>query len=386
MRAHDERFPRGRAARTARRRAERARVERELRDVRFVEVPETSASAFARTAAGLANAFAIGAGATWLLLLITAIVGDEALGDLSRELEFEEFFRATVLPLFGLAAALALAIPLLAALDATTSLRLLERHVAAHPDQVPSAGQRARLAILPARHVRRAVLAVAVIAMAGGGFCLCFALFDDEGRTPVVWTIVGVSAAVIVAWLVVRSILLGVEEGQEARRAELEVGWKRAVVAADFAEEHRREASPVEDPPALLRERFFRGIDRALLVAGCALFAVAAIWFVSVWLRQPCRQCDERYFDEPVERFIDGLSLWGGVAIACALAITIALAVVRIVMMRRVELAAVRWVADGRPRRAPDEVTDALLLDPRAGRWASLAIVAAIMPIALFAI
>lgn len=372
--------------RTVRRRARRARAGRELRDLRFVEVPETHASAFARTAVGLVNAFAVGAGATWLLLLVAAIVGDEALGDLSRALEFDEFLRATVLPLFGLAAVLALAIPLLGALDAATALRLLERHVTANPGQVPSAAHRGRLAILPARHLRRAVLAVAVIAMAVGGFCLLFALVDDEGRTPVVWTVVGVSAALVVAWLVVRSLLLGVEEGQEARRAELEVGWARSVVAADLAEERRREASPVADPPALQRPRFFERVDRLLVIAVCALFAVGAIWFVSVWLRQPCKRCDERYFDEPVERFIDGLSLWGGVAIAGVLVITAALGIARLAMMRRVELAAVRWVADGGPRRAPEEVADALLLDPRAGRWASSAIVAAIMPLALFVI
>ncbi|GAA1779004.1 hypothetical protein GCM10009748_09640 [Agromyces lapidis] len=382
----DERARSGRAARTERRRAARARVERELADLRFVEVPETGPSAFARTAVGLSIALAVGTGATWATLLIAAIVGEEVLWELSSELGFEDLFRTTVLPLFGLAAGLALAIPLLGALGAATSLRLLERHATAHPDEVPSAGQRARLVVLPARHLRRAVLAVAVIAMAVGGFCLLFALADDEGRTPLVWTIVAVCTVLVVAWLIARSILLGVEEGQAARRAELEVGWRRPLAAADLAEERRRKASPADDPPAMLRPGFFARIDRALAVATGALFLVGAVWFVSVWLRQPCKRCDERYFDDPVERFIDGLSLWGGIGIVCALAIAGGLFIARLAMMRRIELAAVRWVADGRPRRAPEEVTDALLLDPRAGLWASGAIVAAAMPIALFAI
>lgn len=384
MREHDERSPSARAARTERRRAARGRAERELADLRFVEVPETRASAFARTAVGLAKGFAVGTGATWLLLLIAAIVGDEALWELSNELGIEEMLRATVLPLFGLAATLALAIPLLGALDAATALRLLERHAAEHPDQVPSAAQRARLGQLPARHLRRAVLAVAVIAMAVGGFCLFFALVDDEGRTPLVWTIVAVSAVLVVAWLIARSILLGVEEGQAARRAELEVRWRREAVAAEFAEERRRMASPAEDPPAMLRPGFFARIDRALAVATGALFVVGAIWFVSVWLRQPCKRCDERYFDDPVERFIDGLSLWGGIAIVCALAIAGGLFIARLAMMRRVELAAVRWVADGRPRRVPEEVAESLLLGPRAGLWTSRLIVAVCAPLAAF--
>ncbi|MFF2272239.1 hypothetical protein ACFVTX_08185 [Agromyces sp. NPDC058136] len=320
-----------------------------------------------------------------MTMLIAAIVGDEALWELSNELRSEELLRATVLPLFGLAATLALAIPLLGAFDAATALRLLERHAAEHPDQVPSAAQRARLGVLSARHVRRTVLAVAVIAMAVGGFCLFFALVDDEGRTPLVWTIVAVSAVLVAASLVVRTILLGVEERQAGRRAVLEVRWRRDAVAAEFAEERRREASPAEDPPAMLRPGVFARIDRALAVAAGALVIVVAIWFVSVWLRQPCKRCDERYFDEPIERFIDGLSLWGGIAIACALAVTAVLVVVRLVLMRRVETAAARWVADGRPRRVPEEVAESMLLSPRAGLWVSRLIVAVFVPFAVFA-
>ncbi|MFE6964108.1 hypothetical protein ACFVAJ_03285 [Agromyces sp. NPDC057679] len=380
----DDRARSGRAARTERRRAARDRAERELRDLRFVEVPETASSAFGRTAVGLAIALAVGAGATWVTMLIAAIVSDEALWQLSHDLDVDAFLRATVVPLFGLGAGLALAIPLLGALDVAAALRLLEHHASAEPGQVPSSAHRARLATLPARHVRRAALVVAVIAMAVGGFCLLFALFDEEGRTPVVWAIIGVSTVVVLGWLVVRSWLVGVEERQEHRRAVLEAGWASTVVVADLSETRRREASTSIEPPAQLLPGFAARIDRAIVIAACALGAVLAIWFVSVWLRQPCRRCDERYFDDPVERFIDGLSLWGGIAIAGALAVIAALVVARLVLMRRVERAAVRWVADGQPRRVPGEVAEPLLLGSRAGLWTSRLVVAVFTPLAAY--
>ncbi|WP_022890363.1 hypothetical protein [Agromyces italicus] len=382
----DDRARSGRAARTERRRAARSRAERELAELRFVEVPETADSAFWRTAVGLSIALAVGTGASWAALLIAAIVGDEALWQLSHELDVEAFLRATVLPLFGLAAALAITIPLLGALDVAAALRLLERHASAEPGQVPSSVHRARLAILPARHVRRAALVVAVIAMAVGGFCLLFALIDDEGRTPIVWTIIGVSLVAVLGWLVVRSSLVSVEERQEYRRAVLEAGWADTVTVADLSEQRRREASTAIEPPPQLLPTFTRRIDRAIVVAACALGAAVAIWFVSVWLRQPCRRCDERYFDDPIERLIDGLSLWGGVAIACAMVVTAALVVVRLVLMRRVEVGAMRWVADGRPRRVPGEVAESMLLGPRAGLWTSRLIVAVFAPFAAFVV
>ncbi|MFF2274581.1 hypothetical protein [Agromyces sp. NPDC058126] len=386
MDERDERAQSGRAARTERRRATRDRTERELRDLRFVEVPETVSSAFGRTAVGLSIALAVGAGATWVTMLIAAIVGDEALWQLTHDLDLDvdAFLRATVIPLFGLAAALALAIPLFGALDGAAALRLLEHHASAEPGQVPSSAHRVRLATLPARHVRRAAFVVAVIAMAVGGFCLLFALFDEEGRTPIVWTIIGVSTVVVLGWLVVRSSLIGVEERQEYRRAVLELSWARSVVVAELSEKRRREASTAAEPPAQLLPTFTQRIDRAIVIAACTLGAVVAIWFVSVWLRQPCRRCDERYFDDPVERFIDGLSLWGGIAIACALAVTAVLVVVRLVLMRRTELAAVQWVADGRPRRVTEEVAESMLLGPRAGLWTSRLIVAVFTPLAAF--
>lgn len=386
MDERDDRARSGRAARTERRRAARARGERELADLRFVEVPETGPSAFARTAVGLSIALAVGTGATWATLLIAAIVGDEALWQLSHDLDVDAFLRATVLPLFGLATALALAIPLFGALDAAAALRLLEHHAGAEPGQVPSSAHRARLTILPARHVRRAALVVAVIATAVGGFCLLFALFDEEGRTPIVWTIVGVSTVVVLGWLVIRSSLVGVEERQEYRRAVLETEWASTVAVADLSEQRRREASAEVEPPAQLLPTFTARIDRAIVIAACALGAVVAIWFVSVWLRQPCRRCDERYFDDPVERFIDGLSLSGGIAIALAMAVTAALVVVRLVLMRRSELAAVRWVADGVPRRVPVEAAESMLLGPRAGLWMSRLIVAVFAPSAAFVV
>ncbi|SFR71260.1 hypothetical protein SAMN05428970_1150 [Agromyces sp. CF514] len=376
----------GRAARTARRRAARIRTENELRDLVFVEVPDTTASAIARTAADLSIAFAVGAGAAWALLLIAAIVGDEALGSLSREreLELDAFLRATIPPLFVLAAVISLAISLLAAADAAAALRLLERHTAAKPNELPSAAHRARLATPPARFVRRSVLAVAVIAMAVGGFLLCFALLDEEGRIPEVWTVVAVSVVVVLAWLVARPSLQRLEERQGGRSFALELTWKRSLGAADLAEWRRREASDAVEPPAGLLPSAKNRSARPLLIAVCALGVALVLWFVSVWLRQPCKRCDERYFDEPVERFIDGLSLWGGIAIALIVALIAVLAVVLLVQTRRAERAAVRWVADGTPRRVPDEVAEQLLLGQRAGLWASRVVMAALVPPAVF--
>lgn len=380
----DERARSGRAARSERRRAERARNERELADLRFVEVPESTASAFARTALDLTIAFAVGAGATWLLLLIAAIVGDEALWRLAQELDADAFLRATIVPLFAIVAALSLAIPLLGALDAATALRLLEQHASTQPLQVPSASHRARVGRVPGRYLRRAALTVAVLAMAVGGFLLFFALVDEEGRTPPVWTLIAVSCAIVIGWLAARPLLQHLEERQGERRLALEAAWQRTVGAADLAERRRREASAAVEPPRELLPTATRPGDRALAVAVVALLAALAIWFVSVWLRKPCRRCDERYFDDPVERFIDWLSLWGGVAIVGILAVIAALVVVRLVRMRRFERAAVRWVADGQPRRVRAEVVEPMLLGPRAALWWSRLIVAVFAPFALY--
>ncbi|WP_127792506.1 hypothetical protein [Agromyces sp. LHK192] len=359
--------------------------QRAASQLRFVEVPETTASAVARAGVDVAIGFTAGTAATWVLLLVAAIVFDEALWDLERATGFDEFFRLTVPALFVLGPVLALAIPTLSGVAAAQSLRLLERHAAQHPDAVPSWAQESRIAILPARYARRAVLTIAVVAMAVGGFALLFGLFDDEGRgQPAVWAIVVVSVVAVLGWLVVRVLLQAAEEEQDARRVAIRAPWQRLESTTEAMERRRREALPVEDPPALLRPRAFARLETALIVAAVATGVSVVAWFASVWLRQPCRRCDEQYYDEPVERFIDGLSLYGGIAIAVCGAIVVLLTAAFVIVRRIRERTAFRQVADGRPRWWTDDAALPLLLRQRAGRMTTWLVAGGIAPPALW--
>ena len=48
-----------------------------------------------------------------------------------------------------------------------------------------------------------------------------------------------------------------------------------------------------------------------------------ALFFIGVWLRKPCRRCEMRYFDPPIESFIDVVIVIGGPLIWLSLALGI---------------------------------------------------------------
>lgn len=349
---------------------------------RFVDVGGGGAAvtnALLRTTLG----FLAGAGAAFIALLITGIVGEEALWELSDAIELDLLARAGAGFALVVAAAAGVVLPMLYAADAAQFLRRLERHPVA-ATSLPAARARARVATAPARILRRMLLAWGLIGGTGVVLLLCAIPGEpDAPEDPVFWIGFGVSAALFVAWLGLRPLLIGFEARWMVRMHPFAYGWNARQGFVEQAETRRREASPADDGPGILAPRATRTLARVTAGAGIALGLAAAGWFASVVTRQPCRTCDPRSYDEPVEQFIDGLSLVGGALIAVIAAVLVLLLIANVVVLRVREIAAARWVADGRPRRAPADRVERFLVGGRAAVWFAQGLVAVVAPAGL---
>ena len=167
----------------------------------------------------------------------------------------------------------------------------------------------------------------------------------------------------------VASLVAGrrIDAGWAARMRPLQDAWAASAATLDASDAGRRASAPEGALPGVRRESRMRTI---VARGSIVLFVVAFVVFMfSVWMRKPCRRCDERYWTDPVEQLIDVLSLWSGVTllvIAAGALVAVALHVVGLVV-REGELLA--WARTGGVRQVPLAQLAEVLFGPSPARY-----------------
>lgn len=368
-------------------RSEAAETAAQSAKLTFTEPEPPVSLAITRSLIEVVIGFLVGTGGMFAVLLVGGIVGEEALFDLYAGADLDFVGRGGAGALLLFVAGGAVLLPVLGAIERAQLLAVVERHAVEHADAVPPAGVRERVKLSPARGLARLMLGLGIVALVVGAV---IAIVLTEGADdPEPWVTLGVCAVLALGWLGLRPVWRALDSSWSSRADLLREQWTRRVPLAVAADERRRRDAISDPGPRLLDRRSTRGLGRATGAAGALLFVSLAAWFVSVWLRQPCRTCDERFFDDPMDQVISVWSLVGGVAILISAVFLAIVALAWLVVIALRERAAARWVADGRLRRAPVSMVAWLLVSDRAAVLAArtlAAIGAALLMVALSAI
>lgn len=327
---------------------------------------------------GLADAgigAAIGVGYGFLLILVLGIVGEETLWSVYRDLE--PLLQGALGTLLVFAVVLAVVVPVLLLIERFTVLRLGERHVAEHPDEVPSQSFRTALDVAPGEGLAVAGTIVMVVFGLLGAISLGMFLFGDEFREePVVWIAAAGSAVLFaVGWMLRRSAR-GVADRSGARVAALRRQWAPVLSAAVNRDAAQRRSAPYGVLPRIVVVPSARALGRGVRIVGIVAGVASLIFIVSVVLRQPCRGCDQLSWDQPMEDAIDVLSLSGGGLLVLCGVVGGLLWLSGLALQAVREAALRRWAADGAPRQADAGVLPDFLIGQRAARRAARALAA----------
>ncbi|MFC4139928.1 MULTISPECIES: hypothetical protein [unclassified Microbacterium] len=302
---------------------------------------------------------------TWVTFLVGLVVGivSEETGVLEG---FDPLFRdaAGVLLITGFV--LAVLTPAAAIVRRFALLPAVERLHGSDSEAVPPLEARTLLAKSPADGVR---LAGTVLVWLGLGLVALFLLAIAVGGlwdNAAAWVLTACAGALFIVGVLLSWLGTALLRAFDPRMQALEKLWRRLVPTAVAREKIQRSRLPEAQLPRILQA----SSSPAMRVGGMVLAGVMGVGgivlFASVYLRQPCRTCDERYWDEPVERGIDGLSLFGGTMLIIG-AVALALVWAGFVVSRiRVERALLRWLDAAGPSRIDDERARALLTLPTA--------------------
>lgn len=316
-----------------------------------------------------------GLGISFAAILVLGIVGEEALSTFYSELDLDPLFRASMGGVLVVAAVLALAYPTMRIVVRFATLSALVEHAETQPDVVPVRAQRALVEKSPAGEVRVFGLVLAIV----GGFVagmMLIMLVTEYGMAEHIETwiaIGGGGALVFVGWRTRRAGRAdGPIERYWADRSRALGAQISLVASATDRERTRRESVADEDAPAIMRVgsgRVARAINRIVLAAAVV---ATMTFFLSVFLRQQCRNCEPVTWDQPMENVIDVLSLLSSTVIVATAAFGILSWIAGVLLQVASERAMRSWARDGAPRGMEHSVRDTFLLGPSAAMRAGV--------------
>lgn len=299
-------------------------------------------------------------------ILIIAIVGEEALGALYREVDLDPVFRAAMGVIVAVWAVLALIVPPVFVAERFAAFRAVERAALAAPDGIPPRSLRQALAKAPAAQLE-SMGAITSWCLGGLGALFLIALLVTDLRDdPVAWSVFGVIVAMAVVQAALSSLGHRLRRRSEDRVTHQHERWKRLSPLVDEADARRRDAAPAADLPRLLTVPSARVSARIVFFAVVALVISLGAFIVSVYIRQQCRYCDPISYDEPIERGIDVLSLASGVALACCAIVGVVLWVGSVILLRAREGVLARWARGSGPRRVDADAVTPVITGARA--------------------
>ncbi|MFF2493434.1 hypothetical protein [Agromyces sp. NPDC058064] len=326
----------------------------------------------------------LGVVAVFLLGLVIGIVGEEALGALSRELELDAAMRGSFGSVFVVVPAAAALLGIAGGVERLLWPRALARQRRDDPEAVPPSLIRRRVRTSPGVLFGRVGLALGIVGLCASLLMLGVATTDSGGAgDPVTWFVLLGGLVATAVWLLARPAWKAVDRRWNERLAAAR-GPQGDVSRALDAERARRERARPDDGPAILDPAVDRRLRRLTGFAAIPFAVACAAWMLSVYARQQCRTCDPVSYEQPVEQSIDGLSLASGIGVLVTTATLAACGLAWLVLAARRRGAAARWVADGAPRRTPVERLERLLLgDPAAVGFARLLAAFAAPPLML---
>ncbi|WP_309064533.1 hypothetical protein [Microbacterium sp.] len=312
-----------------------------------------------------------GTAVTFAVLLVTGILAEETelFGEFTAAAD--ALLRASmgVILLTGLV--LAIAWPAFLVAERTALLGALEKRAVTHPDEVPTSALRAKLAVPPGVVLARVGMVVFWIGVGLAALFLITTLLMESGEIGLFMT----GGAVVVAALgwVVGLIGGRAADRQRERFESLRGGWRRDAARADAVARRRRAALPAGRLPRLLRRRG-RHTARLATIGVWVVIAGFVLFYAAVFLRQPCRGCDPRYWAEPGERLIDVLATIGGGALLVFAAGALAGWLVSVGGRFLAERTLGRWIRTTSPQRVDEVELRVILALPSAGRLTATAL------------
>ncbi len=299
-------------------------------------------------------------------ILVIAIVGEEALGALYREVDLDPVFRAGMGVIVAVWAVLALIVPPVFVAERFAAFGAVERAALADPDGIPPRPLRQALAKAPAARLE-SMGAITSWCLGGLGALFLIALLVTDLRDdPVAWSAFGVIVALAVVEAALSALGHRLRRRSEDRVAHHHERWKRLSPLVDGADARRREAAPASDLPRVLTVPSARVSARIVFFAVIALVVSLGAFIVSVYIRQQCRYCDPISYVEPIERGIDVLSLASGVALACCATVGAVLWVGSVILLRVREGVLARWARDAGTRRVDVDAVTPVITGARA--------------------
>ncbi|GAA1778924.1 hypothetical protein [Agromyces lapidis] len=324
--------------------------------------PRPGAAALPRAVGDACVGLLFGLVAVFLLGLMTGIVGEEALGPLSRELEADATLRGSFGSLFVVVPAAMALLGVAGGVERLLWPRALSRQRRDEPDAVPPSRVRRRLRTTPGAMFGRVALGIGLVGVAVSLLMLGI-LATDSGSTDdaVTWIVLLGGLVGAAGWLLARRLWRALDRSWNERLVAAR-GRRGDVTRALDAERERRERASPDDGPPILGPAADRRLRRVTGIAAIPFALACVAWIVSVYARQQCRGCDPVSYDQPIEQAIDAVSLAGGIAVLLTSAALAACGLGWLVLAAMRRSAAARWVADGVPRRAPEDRLEWLLL------------------------
>lgn len=291
--------------------------------MRFAELQPGSLRVTVLALRTVAIAMVVGAAASFILTLIAGLTLQESFSMLDAAVKLDDAFRLCI----GLSLlTVIVGATLLGVADSSEILTLgvgLRARLNESPQLLAPSHQRS--AVLNRSTfggVRAALWALLVFATLSIVFCLHF-LFEENTRVFGAVAIVVSGALAIAFWLVQRMLGLKGLAWWDRLRGQLDESWARSDVdAATTNEANSRSGAQL----SLRAERDYRlhAIVNRLSGATVLVFVLAfVITMAGTLLRQPCSDCEEQYFGQPVENLIDFLTLMGAVLIALGIVLMV---------------------------------------------------------------
>jgi hypothetical protein len=327
---------------------------------RFLELEPGPVRTFVLMIRAIAIALIIGGLGSFLLTLIAMITIQESFSDVdaSGYLDSASRLSVGVSSLVAIAGGAFYAIADLA--DSLTLGTALSRRYGRSPELVAPFHQRGRVGeretFLGVRVLLWMVLVVALFALALG----IYFVVDEEDVTIGVILVV---ASTVVAFLCV------LPQGWLGRggpgwwrrvRAGLREAWSHTAIAAATSGEADARRGPALALNRARDQRFawiIGAMGRSALVIFVGAFAAG---MGGVFLRQPCRSCSERYFDQPVENLINVIVAIGSALAALGILALFLMALISAarIVLRRADLARIaRFEGQLKPTAINDDVT-----------------------------
>lgn len=297
--------------------------------LRFHDYPLESPARLAYAARAVGIGVAAGGGTGFLLALAASITVNEAFLDLWYEFDGDPISRALVPLLF---VTLLAGLATYAVADSVYNWQLgsqLARGAALTPEDVPPHWQRAFVVRTKPLTGLNAVLYTV------GGAGLLFALIltaiigetSDDELTPVLSMLLGsVATAALCVGGAVLSMRVSAGRWHAVVQKARTVWTDTAAGAATRAEKQRRPQRREKIDPGRAYRALTRIASRGLTVGIAATLSGAAVGFLGVAIRQPCRSCDERSYGSFGEGLIDNLALVGAAVTALGILAFIAVA------------------------------------------------------------